>query len=74
MSLLYNLCHSLNPLLETISSMKNEKFYLVLNDSTDISWGNLPGNKKYFSVRIIATDLRGNRSEKTKKVYELTVV
>ena len=48
---------------------KDEKFYLVLNDSTDISWGNLPGNKKYFSVRIIATDLRGNRSEKTKKVY-----
>ena len=30
MSLLYNLCHSLNPLLEKISSMKNEKFYLVI--------------------------------------------
>ena len=36
---------------------------------TDISWGSLPANKKYFSVRIIATDLRGNQLETTKKVY-----
>jgi prepilin-type N-terminal cleavage/methylation domain-containing protein len=47
----------------------DEKFYLVLNDSTNISWGSLPANKKYFSVRIIATDLRGNQLETTKKVY-----
>jgi hypothetical protein len=48
---------------------RDEKFYLVLNDETDISWGSLPANKKYFSVRIIATDLRGNQLQTTKKVY-----
>ena len=47
----------------------DKKFYLVLNDSTNISWGSLPANKKYFSVRIVATDLKGNQLETTKKVY-----
>ena len=48
---------------------KDEKFYLVLNDDSDIRWSNLPENKKYFSVRIIATDLRGNQFATTEKVY-----
>ncbi|AFS47591.1 hypothetical protein HIMB5_00008390 [alpha proteobacterium HIMB5] len=48
---------------------KDEKFYLVLNDDSDIRWANLPANKKYFSVRIIATDLRGNQLATTEKVY-----
>ncbi len=46
-----------------------ERFYLVLNDHSDIRWGDLPDNKKYFSVRIIATDLRGNQLRTTQKVY-----
>ena len=48
---------------------KDEKFYLVLNDDSDIRWANLPANKKYFSIRIIATDLRGNQLATTEKVY-----
>ena len=48
---------------------KDEKFYLVLNDDSDIRWANLPSNKKYFAVRIIATDLRGNQLATTQKVY-----
>ena len=48
---------------------KDDKFYLVLNDDSDIRWANLPSNKKYFSVRIIATDLRGNQLATTEKVY-----
>ena len=48
---------------------KDEKFYLVLNDDSDIRWANLPENKKYFAVRIIATDLRGNQLATTQKVY-----
>ena len=48
---------------------KNDKFYLVLNEDSDIRWANLPENKKYFSVRIIATDLRGNQLATTEKVY-----
>ena len=48
---------------------KDEKFYLVLNDDSDIRWSNLPSNKKYFSIRIIATDLRGNQLATTEKVY-----
>ena len=48
---------------------KDEKFYLVLNDDSDIRWANLPANKKYFAVRIIATDLRGNQLATTEKVY-----
>ena len=28
---------------------KDDKFYLVLNDDSDIRWANLPSNKKYFS-------------------------
>ncbi|MDC0079026.1 hypothetical protein OAJ46_02615, partial [Candidatus Pelagibacter sp.] len=47
----------------------DEKFYLVLNNDTDVRWANLPANKKYFSVRIVATDLKGNQLETTKKVY-----
>lgn len=46
-----------------------ERFYLVLNDHSDIRWGDLPDNKKYFSVRIIGTDLRGNQLRTTQKVY-----
>ena len=48
---------------------KDEKFYLVLNDDSDIRWSNLPENDKFFSVRIIATDLRGNQLATTQKVY-----
>jgi type II secretory pathway component PulJ len=48
---------------------KDNKFYLILNDDTDIRWANLPTNKKYFSIRIIATDLRGNQLATTEKVY-----
>ena len=48
---------------------KDDKFYLVLNDDSAIRWANLPANKKYFSVRIIATDLRGNQLATTEKVY-----
>ena len=48
---------------------KGERFYLVLNDPSSIRWGDLPENKKYFSVRIIATDLRGNQLRTTQKVY-----
>ena len=48
---------------------KDDKFYLVLNDDTDIRWANLPENKKYFSIRIIATDLRGNQLSTTERVY-----
>jgi len=40
---------------------KDGRFYLVLNDSSDIRWASLPENKKFFKVRIIATDLRGNQ-------------
>ena len=46
---------------------KDDKFYLVLNDDSDIRWANLPSNKKYFSIRIIATDLRGNQLQQQKK-------
>ena len=45
------------------------KFYLVLNNDSDIRWTNLPANKKYFSIRIIATDLKGNQLQTTQKVY-----
>jgi type II secretory pathway component PulJ len=48
---------------------KNGKFYLVLNNDSDIRWSNLPANKKYFSIRIVATDLKGNQLQTTKKVY-----
>ena len=48
---------------------KDEKFYLVLNDDANIRWANLPADKKFFAVRIIATDLRGNKLSTTKKVY-----
>ena len=48
---------------------KDEKFYLVLNDDSDIRWANLPADKPFFSVRIIATDLRGNQLATTEKVY-----
>ena len=48
---------------------KNDKFYLVLNNNSDIRWANLPANKKYFSIRIVATDLKGNQLQTTKKVY-----
>ena len=48
---------------------KDDKFFLVLNDDSDIRWANLPADKKYFSVRIIATDLRGNQFATTEKVY-----
>ncbi|WP_075506355.1 PilW family protein [Candidatus Pelagibacter communis] len=48
---------------------KDDKFYLVLNDDSDIRWANLPTNKKYFAVRIIATDLRGNQLATTEKVH-----
>jgi len=48
---------------------KDDKFYLVLNDDSDIRWSNLPSNKKYFSIRIVATDLRGNQLTTTEKVY-----
>ena len=40
-----------------------------MNDDSDIRWANLPENKKYFAVRIIATDLRGNQLATTQKVY-----
>ena len=48
---------------------KDEKFYLVLNDDSDIRWSNLPENDKFFSVRIIATDLRGNQLATTQRVF-----
>jgi len=53
---------------------KDKKFFLVLNtdnltEDTNISWGSLPENKKYFSARIIATDLKGKQYEETIKVY-----
>ena len=48
---------------------KDDKYYLVLNDDADIRWANLPANKKYFSVRIVATDLRGNQLLTTEKIY-----
>ena len=50
---------------------KDEKFYLVLNDDSDIRWANLPekGGEKFFAVRIIGTDLRGNQLATTEKVY-----
>jgi hypothetical protein len=53
---------------------EDEKFYLILNSSnneqnTSIRWNTLPENKKYFAVRIIATDLRGNKLSTTQKVY-----
>jgi hypothetical protein len=48
---------------------KNGKFYLVLNNDSDIRWSNSPANKKYFSIRIVATDLKGNQLQTTKKVY-----
>ena len=48
---------------------KDDKFFLVLHDDSDIRWANLPADKKYFSVRIIATDLRGNQYATTEKVY-----
>ena len=41
----------------------------MLNNDTDIRWTNLPANKKYFSIRIIATDLKGNQLQTTQKVY-----
>ena len=47
----------------------NGKFFLVLNNDTDIRWTNLPANKKYFSIRIVATDLKGNQYQTTEKVY-----
>ena len=52
----------------------DEKFYLVLNDDSDIRWANLPfkgtnNDEKYFSVRIVATDLKGNQRQTTRKVY-----
>ena len=48
---------------------KDDKYFLVLNDATDIRWADLPDDKKYFSVRIVATDLKGNRRSTTEKVY-----
>ena len=53
---------------------KDEKFYLVLNSATkeqntSIRWNQLPEDKKYFAIRIIATDLRGNQLATTQKVY-----
>ena len=48
---------------------KDDKFYLVLNNDDEIRWSNLPQNKKFFKVRIIATDLRGNQYTKDTKVY-----
>ena len=48
---------------------KDDKFYLVLNDDSDIRWANLPESKKFFSIRIIATDLRGNQLSTTERVY-----
>ena len=47
---------------------KGDRFYLVLNDPSSIRWGDLPEDKKYFSVRIIATDLRGNQLRTTQKI------
>ena len=47
----------------------DDRFYLVLNDPTDIRWANLPSNKKYFAVRLVLTDLRGNQLRTTQKVY-----
>jgi hypothetical protein len=47
----------------------NGKFFLVLNNDTDIRWTNLPANKKYFSINIVATDLKGNQLQTTQKVY-----
>jgi len=46
----------------------DENFYLVLNRDDDNRWSDLPQNKKFFKVRIIATDLRGNQFNKDTKV------
>ena len=48
---------------------KDKDFYLVLNRDDDNRWSNLPQNKKFFKVRIVATDLRGNQYNKDTKVY-----
>ena len=48
---------------------KDKDFYLVLNRHDDNRWSDLPQNKKFFKVRIIATDLRGNQYNKDTKVY-----
>ena len=48
---------------------KDDKFYLVLNRDDDNRWSDLPQNKKFFKVRIIATDLRGNQYTKDTKVF-----
>ena len=46
----------------------DEDFYLVLNRDDDNRYSDLPQNKKFFKVRIIATDLRGNQYSKYTKV------
>ena len=46
----------------------DEDFYLVLNRDDDNRYSNLPQDKKYFKVRIVATDLRGNQYNKDTKV------
>ena len=46
----------------------DEDFYLVLNRDDDNRWSDLPQLKKFFKVRIIATDLRGNQFSKDTKV------
>ena len=40
----------------------------------DIRWANLPANKKYFAVRIIATDLRGNQLQQQKKFMLIELI
>ena len=46
----------------------DKDFYLILNRDDDNRWSDLPQDKKFFKVRIIATDLRGNQYNKDAKV------
>ena len=46
----------------------DKDFYLVLNRDDDNRYSDLPQDKKFFKVRIIATDLRGNQYNKDAKV------
>ena len=48
---------------------KDDKFFLVLNNASSIRWSSLPQDKKFFTFRLIGTDLRGNQLITDQKVY-----